>query len=122
MMENKGHDYLNWLRSIEPGQKIAIERNHFGRDREYDVLEVSRITPSMIICNINERYDRRFDRKTGKEKGVERRWYEIQPVTNEIIEVIELRKLRTWMGSVKPDSLGLGALRAIKAIVNKEQA
>ncbi|ARL91000.1 hypothetical protein BOC57_35040 [Burkholderia pseudomallei] len=121
-MDKKSPDYLNWLRSIGPGQKIAIERHHFGRDRQYDVLEVSRITPSMIVCNINEHYDRRFDRKTGKEKGVEHRWYEIQPVTNGIIASLELRNLRAWIGGIKPDSLGLDALRAIKAIVDKEQA
>jgi len=119
---NENEKYLNWLRSVSPGQKIAIERNYLGSGRQYDVMEVSRITPTMIICKINDNYERRFDRKTGNEKGVERRWYVIQPVTKEIVESIEFRRLCSWLSAIKPDSLGLDALRAIKAIVSKEES
>lgn len=113
--------YLLWLRSVQPGQPIAIERNHFGSGRVYDVLKISRLTPSMLVCDVSPTCSRKFDRKTGKEKGVERRWHKVRPITKEIVEANELRSLRYWWETVadKHRNLDLATLRAVKAAFEK---
>ncbi len=109
-----------WLRSLQPGHKVAVRRE---RSNDYDIYEVDRITPTQVVVKFNGRIDYRYNKKTGARIGCRGSWSfpsGIEPVTNEIVASIELRNMRYWFSTLADNhkSLDLQTLRALKAAIS----
>jgi hypothetical protein len=112
---------LEWLRSLRPGHKVAVQQS--GSGTGYDFYEVDRITPTQIVVKFNSRIDYRYNKKDGSRIGGKGSGFSfprgIEPVTNEIMESVELRQMRYWFDTVgeKNRKLDLKTLRALKAAI-----
>jgi hypothetical protein len=112
---------LQWLRSLRPGQKVAVRNS--GSAEGYEIYEVARITPTQIVVNHNSALEYRYSKKDGERIGGRSSWHfprGIEPVTPKIMETVELSRMRTWFADL-PDSnkkLSLKTLRALKAAID----
>ncbi|MBN3839298.1 hypothetical protein [Burkholderia sp. Ac-20349] len=111
---------MNWLRSLKPGDWAALpEQSGWSRQTTYALLEVQRVTATLVICVApGSGKERRFDRRAGYEKGASSRSARLTPVTVEVTEANELAELRRWFGSLErtypAGKIDLPKLRALK--------
>ncbi|HDR9163626.1 TPA: hypothetical protein QDB28_004030 [Burkholderia vietnamiensis] len=116
---------MNWLRSLKPGDWVALpKQSGWSRQTTYDLLEVRRITATQLICaSPGSGIERRFDRRAGYEKGVSSRSARLAPVTVEVTDTNELAALRRWFDDLPrefpADKIDLTKLRALKEAFTK---
>lgn len=112
---------LLWLRGLKPGDKMAMRKYHFG-GISFETLTVARFTATQIIVEANGgAWVRRFDRKTGIERGAKSYNSRVEPVTQEVHDLVELIELRNWFFTLNDKNrnkkLSLKTLRALKAAI-----
>jgi hypothetical protein len=114
---------LQWLRSLRPGHKVAVQKS---RGTDYEIYEVARVTPTQIVVKFNGRLDYRYRKTDGARIGGSSAssfyWQNgIEPVTPKIMEAIELKELREWLFDLgdknRNGKLSLKTLRALKAAI-----
>jgi hypothetical protein len=112
---------LQWLRSLRPGHKVAVQKS---RGTDYDIYEVARVTPTQIVVKFNSAIDYRYSKTDGHRIGGKSStsfyWQNgIEPVTPKIMESVELSHLRAWFADLPGSNktLSLRTLRALKAAI-----
>lgn len=103
-----------WLNSLKVGDKVAIESRYYG-DKTYEISKITKITKTrqMEVDDISEKY------KNGVAPGSWGRSRRIVPITQDVKDYLEMKKLMNAIGSIKLNELNLDQLRQIKAILGK---
>lgn len=99
---------IAWLAGLQAGTQVA-----YGRDTGLVVATITRVTGTQIVCGTD-----RFNRTSGKKLGSSRfhhTW--LHPVTPEIREALERRRLLFTVSHTRWPDLSSDALRAVVAII-----
>lgn len=103
-------DRAAWLAGLKPGDEVAIRTGMTGYP---SIHRVEKITATGIIkigrCSWNSRGESRGDGYNP----------DLEPVTQEVHDEIELQSMRNWIGAVKWRPVSLSKLRRIKAILEE---
>ncbi|MFW6855298.1 hypothetical protein ACODYM_28825 [Burkholderia gladioli] len=125
MSTNEQSDYRIWLRDLQPGDRVALQsRSGWASRQNYEFFEVERVTPSQIVTRRNGA-EVRFCRKNGTVKGGNR-YGKIQPLTPQVLAVVEECVLRNWLEGLDQRQLAgkldVQGIRDLKAAVTRISA
>lgn len=113
--------YLEWLKTIEPGDQIAIVIEWFGEIRDVEFASVDHVTPKGKIAVKHAGATLVF-RSDGRELKDYEGWRKtIRPITKNITMWKERKKLSMEIGATNFRSLSLDALRDIKNIIDQSK-
>jgi Zn-dependent alcohol dehydrogenase len=118
--EQRQRERSEWLANLKPGDEVAIPgRWSVGAT---SLLRVERLTATQIVVAGG----RKFRRDSGRAVGTSDTWNTpwLQPVTQEVLDAIEHKRLVDWLDSVNRNrnALTVEALRAMKAAHDANKA
>jgi hypothetical protein len=103
-----------WLDSLKAGDEVALRISYFP-GFNYNIKQVTKVTPTRIIKVGGYEFDSK-----GRERGRKSSWgrgASIEPVTGEVLGIIEKKELLTQINSTKFETLPLEALRTISKAI-----
>lgn len=108
-------EYQNWLNGLKVGDKVAYYRSHYG-DVSYSIEKIEKITPTRQIKL--DGYMTKFKNGEMIDTSV---WKtttnKIVPITDEVREYIEKRRISAYLNKVDFDKLSLPQLREINKTI-----
>jgi hypothetical protein len=106
-----------WLATLKVGDKVCMADGRGWGARTYTIYTIERVTATQLIsskCNVlGAPYEIRFRRKNGYIVGSDSYAY-IEPLTDDVLEANERARLEAWISRIKPNSLSMECLRAMK--------
>lgn len=109
--------HLEWLRGLKEGDQAALNASRYHAP---EILTIGRVTPTQLVVSPGSARERRFDRKTGRERGSSS-YSQLRPVTPAILDAIDREALTSWLSNLgysigRSDGakLTLTTLRAMK--------
>jgi len=110
-------EYPQWLNSLKVGDIVAEHTSHYG-DNTYSIVTIEKITKTgqIKVSGNDSKY------KNGREMGNSGSWSisrHIVPITDEIKESVERRKLLNFIEKTKWGEVTTEKLRKIKAVLEE---
>lgn len=105
-----------WLAGLKPGDKVAASKYS-----AWDVLVIERMTATQIIIGRGLKYRRDTGYRIGG-NAYSSLPHTIEPITQKILDALEVRKLANWLADLDRKSKSLAVLRAMKAAHDKADA
>lgn len=111
-MENK----QEWLDSLKEGDKVAL-KSFYHSSFNYDIKEITKITPTRIIKVGGYEFN-----SDGRQRGRASAWGRsiyLEPVKQDVLDMVERNKLCTKVKNTKFETLTLDQLRKIDQIISE---
>ena len=105
-----------WLKTLKVGDEVAYNNGNSFTGKNYVIDKIIKITPS---GRIKTQTGKEFN-NTGEIRGSNGSWFCLEPVTKEIVDFIERRRLVFKLREVKFEKLSAEQLRAVYEIVGGE--
>jgi hypothetical protein len=106
-----------WLATLKVGDKVCMASGMGWSSRAYTIYTIERVTATQLISStgnaLGNPCEIRFRKKNGYIVGSDSYAY-IEPLTDDVLEANERARLEAWISRIKPKSLNMECLRAMK--------